>query len=409
MYFQRQTYFTDDVPVSVTMEEEIPTNTRSSADRNNGHSTGTDSDSSVREQQAARLLQVTMATIDTHTHTHTDTPTHTHTQTQHEGREEIGGGITINTINTNDSSFAAVDANANPDADASDGVGTIFPGAAGSAANNSGAEDDYILQGPYAAATGDKSLEIQIERDLEDLSESERQQVYYDMRGEVFKAARTVSGSSSSVAADLTTMNGSVLYHQASNDASVSVTEIESLNRELFRLLEDPQEQQKNPVYKDIAKILSSSGSDFYANSIGFRTKLLRAELSDARKAARRTAGYLALLWESFGEKSLSRPIGLSDLSPTERQLQRRGYHQLFRFRDQSQYSRIQAHEQQQEQQSPEEQLQEHQLRDVDTGAGRRIAGSFDLCRCISTTEPAIDDAAAKVRIAVVICSVSSI
>jgi hypothetical protein len=354
-----------------------------------------------------------MATIDTHTHTHTDTPTHTHTHTQHEGREEIGGGITINTINTNDSSFAAVDANANPDADAdadaSDGVGTIFPGAAGSAANNSGAEDDYILQHPYAAATGDKSLEIQIERDLEDLSESERQQVYYDMRGEVFKAARTVSGSSSSVAADLTTMNGSVLYNQASNDASVSVTEIESLNRELFRLLEDPQEQQKNPVYKDIAKILSSSGSDFYANSIGFRTKLLRAELSDARKAARRTAGYLALLWESFGEKSLSRPIGLSDLSPTERQLQRRGYHQLFRFRDQSQYSRIQAHEQQQEQQSPEEQLQEHQLRDVDTGAGRRIAGSFDLCRCISTTEPAIDDAAAKVRIAVVICSVSSI
>ena len=358
------------------MEEEIPKNIRSSADGNNGNSTGNNSDTS-----AVRLLQVTMATIDT----------------QHEGKEEIGDG-NFNSING--SSFASVDA------DASNVLGTTFPGVAGSAANCV-TEYDYILHTPNAAATGDKSLEIQIERDLEDLSETERQQVYYDMRGEVFKAARTVSGSSSSVAADLTTVNGSV-YHQASSDTSVSATEIESLNRELFRLLEDPQEQQKNPVYKDIAKILSSSGSDFYANSIGFRTKLLRAELNDIRKAAKRTAGYLALLWESFGEKLLSRPIRLSDLSPTERQLQRKGYQQLFRFRDQSQYSRQAQEQQEQEQQSPEEQEQEHQLQDFDTGAGRRIAGSFDLCRCTSTTEPAIDDATAKVRI-VVICYMPSI
>jgi hypothetical protein len=316
----------------------------------NGNGNGNDSDTSVREQQAARLLQVTMATLDT------------------EGKEEIEGNI--------NGGFADADADADANA-----VGT-FPGA-GSAST----EDEYILQPPNAA-TGDKSLAMQIERDLEHLSERERQQVYYDMRGEVFKAEPR--NASSSAAADSMSLMMNDIYHQAS-DSSVSETEIESLNRELFRLLEDPQEQQKNPVYKEIVKILSSSGSDFYANSIGFRTKLLRAELNDVRKAAKRTAGYLALLWESFGKKSLSRPIRLSDLSPAERQLQRKGYQQLFRFRDQSPYSR-QAQEQEQKQSSD-------QLQNLDTGAGRRIAGSFDLCRCIRTTEPAIDDAHAKVRI----------
>ena len=179
---------------------------------------------------------------------------------------------------------------------------------------------------------------------------------------------------------------------QQDMEAPVSQDKIDALNNELLRLLDDPEEQQRNSYYERIRKTLTSSGSDFYANSFDFRKRFLRAERNDIKKAARRTADYLALLWESFGEKLLSRPILIADLSPTERQLQRKGYQQLFRFRDQSLHRNQTSEQKQGTKQQPQQQLQ-----DLDNGAGRRIAGSFDLCRCLSHTEPAIDDETTKV------------
>jgi len=233
-------------------------------------------------------------------------------------------------------------------------------------------DDDYILQSPNGATNDSGSIEAQLQHDLQGLTGLERQQVHCDIRGEVFRPE-----SSSSAEADL-------------DSNATQQTDLESLNSELFRLLEDPSEQEKNPLYTNIAKTLSSSGSDFYANSVGFRTKLLRAACGDIPKAAKRTADYLSLLWESFGEPLLSRPIVLLDLSPSERQLQRKGYQQLFRFRDQSRYRRQASEEQQQDQ-------QENPQFDQSAGAGRRIAGSFDLCRCDNSIEPAMNEEISKV------------
>lgn len=354
MYYQKPTYFSHDVPVSVTMDDDAKA-TRTGDGNGNGNEMS--SDASLQEQNVARLLQVRMAPGET------------------EEKQEIGGNI--NRGFPNPTSSPPNEPN-EPEASRADAPGAI----SGATSTTNSTDEDFVLQ-PPSEALGDKGLEMQIERDLGDLSEMERRQVYFDMRGEIFKSEpRAASDSTSQI--DSTYL---------ADDSSVSQTELESLNRELLHLLENPEEQLKKPVYQNIRKTLTSSGSDFYANSIGFRTKLLRAECKDVGKAARRTADYLALLWESFGETLLSRPIRLSDLSPTERQLQRKGFQQLFRFRDQSQYR------QRQSQELKTSSDQQQQLQELDSGAGRRIAGSFDLCRCVNTTEPAIDDDPAKVCI----------
>ena len=234
--------------------------------------------------------------------------------------------------------------------------------------------DDYVLQAPI-------SLESQIQRDFEGLSEGERQRVRFDMRGQqVFEEGASAPQAIEEISKIV--------------DSSISDTELEALDRELHLILDNPDEQQSNPSYQTIGKKLSASGSDFYANSHNFRSKLLRAEHRDIPKAAKRTANYLSLLCELFGEELLSRPIQLSDLNASERQLQRKGFQQLFRFRDQSEH----RHEQQkQQEENQDEQQQPPRLQDLANGAGRRIAGSFDFCRCVSTMEPEIDDETAKV------------
>jgi hypothetical protein len=52
--------------------------------------------------------------------------------------------------------------------------------------------------------------------------------------------------------------------------------------------------------------------------------------------AASRLANYLTMLQDVFGSHLLKRPIQLVDLSVEERQLQRGGLYQLFKFRDHS-------------------------------------------------------------------------
>lgn len=240
-------------------------------------------------------------------------------------------------------------------------------------------DDAYVLQPPRSVeATSEVSVESQIQRDFDGLTDIERQHVHFDMRGQqVFQEDPSTPQMMKDISKTI--------------DSPISDSELESLGRELHLLLDNPEEQKANRFYQTIGKTLSASGSDFYANSTNFRSKLLRAEHRDIPKAAKRTADYLSLLCELFGEDLLSRPIHLSDLNASERQLQRKGYQQLFRFRDQSQH----LHEKQEQTQ---EQQQPSQLQDLVTGAGRRIAGSFDLCRCVSSTEPEVDDETAKVR-----------
>ena len=212
-------------------------------------------------------------------------------------------------------------------------------------------------------------------------------------------------------------------------EAELLSVETEALGHEITRLLEDPIEQQQNPVYRIIAAVLNQDEgfrqqqqqqrqahhpqqprpmSCFYTNSIAFRIKMLRAEHYVVKKAAKRSVMYLCLLYETFGNNDdvLKRPIRLADLSPKERGLQRKGYQQLFRFRDQSSTSTATATTKRMQQQFqltgppqqyssplPSSSPQHH----YQAGAGRRIAGSFDLCRCTSTSEPALDDEVSKV------------
>eukprot|EP00531_Pseudo-nitzschia_arenysensis_P006253 CAMPEP_0116133384 /NCGR_PEP_ID=MMETSP0329-20121206/10075_1 /TAXON_ID=697910 /ORGANISM="Pseudo-nitzschia arenysensis, Strain B593" /LENGTH=884 /DNA_ID=CAMNT_0003628007 /DNA_START=557 /DNA_END=3211 /DNA_ORIENTATION=- len=317
---------------------------------NEGTGNGSDTDHD-QEQGGARLLQVTMAEADLETKEETVV-----------ANPEIAKGDTTKTA-------------------PGDSIGS--------------AEDEYVLQ-PPSSVSNDKSLESQIERDFGELSEIERQQVYFDMRGEIFKAEpKTASGSSNTSLPSMEDASKAIT-------APISESDLETLNSELLRLLENPEEQQKNPFYQSILKTISSSGSDFYANTPTLRSKLLRAEHNNIKKAAKRTADFFSLLCELFGEKLLSRPIKLSDLSATERQLQRKGYQQLFRFRDQSECRKSSN----QERDKNLEQKQE--LQGLDSGAGRRIAGSFDLCRCISTIEPATDDETSKTRVLLYLMQVAS-
>ena len=329
MFTDSHNYFRD-VPVSVTMEDDAKVEQM-------GPSSDTD-----QEQRGARILQVNIASMDS------------------EGKEGIAGGAGASKVKT---------VRTEPD-------GSID-------------SDDYVLQSP-SAATGDKSLEMQIQRDFDGLTESERQKVYFDVRGDIFKAEPRTESDALATPLPMIESTNKLM------DSPVLESELEALNRELYLLLESSEKQENNPLYQTILKILSSSGPDFYANSAGFRSKMLRAEHKDTKKAAKRTADFLVLLCELFGEKLLSRPIRLSDLSSTDRQLQRKGYQQLFRFRDQMQH-RGKDQKQLSEQQLHQQQHLHQQLQELGTGAGRRIAGSFDLCRCISTIEPAIDDETSKV------------
>ena len=348
MYSDPQTHFRD-VPVSVTMEDDAKNSRDGNSNTDNeGTGNGSDTDHDQEQQGGARLLQVTMAEADPET-----------------AKEESVAVATEPEIKEKTIKAAP-----------SDSIGS--------------AEDEYVLQ-PPSSVSNDKSLENQIERDFQDLSEIERQQVYFDMRGEIFKAEpKTTSGSPDTPFPPTEGASKAIT-------APVSELDLEALNTELLRLLETPEEQQKNPFYQSIFKTISSSDSDFYANTPALRSKLLRAEHNNVQKAAKRTADFFSLLCELFGEKLLSRPIKLSDLSAAERQLQRKGYQQLFRFRDQSECRKSSSSSQEGERNNLEQQKQEL-LQGLDSGAGRRIAGSFDLCRCISTTEPAIDDETAKVR-----------
>lgn len=103
--------------------------------------------------------------------------------------------------------------------------------------------------------------------------------------------------------------------------------DVDSLGRELHRVV------QSRPEFMHL---LGPALDGDVATDRHLRRRMLRAEHHDVRNAAVRLAGYLSLLQEAFGPDMMARPIRLADLTPAERQLQRRGTHQLFKFRDEA-------------------------------------------------------------------------
>ena len=92
-------------------------------------------------------------------------------------------------------------------------------------------------------------------------------------------------------------------------------------------------------VYNYNVDTLSAGTHSTYVNTLDFRLRFLRAELFDAKKAAKRLVNFLEMVMELYdgNEELLRRPIGLNDLkSKEEKDYLKLGNHQLLPFRDRS-------------------------------------------------------------------------
>jgi hypothetical protein len=89
---------------------------------------------------------------------------------------------------------------------------------------------------------------------------------------------------------------------------------------------------QLKPAFDYARGVLKSS----YIYDEGLRLRCLRADLFNVRKAAWRFLGFLDLLWDTYGDEALTRPIRMSDLNKEETDLIKSGEYQILPFRDRS-------------------------------------------------------------------------
>jgi hypothetical protein len=92
-------------------------------------------------------------------------------------------------------------------------------------------------------------------------------------------------------------------------------------------------------VYNYNVDTLSAGTHSTYVNTLEFRLRFLRADLFDAKKAAKRLVKFLEMVMELYdgNEELLRRPIVLNDLkSKEEKDYMKLGNHQLLPFRDRS-------------------------------------------------------------------------
>lgn len=74
-----------------------------------------------------------------------------------------------------------------------------------------------------------------------------------------------------------------------------------------------------------------------YVNDSAFRLRFLRADLFDAREAAKRMCGYLNIIFTLFGMEVLKRPLRSTDFKgKEEKNLLKSGIVQLLPYRDRS-------------------------------------------------------------------------
>jgi hypothetical protein len=162
--------------------------------------------------------------------------------------------------------------------------------------NDSDEDDDN----KPAAIHRDNAVEARILKEIEQLSDIERQKIIQDVHGEIPNNSTTAMGRDEEV-------------HSLSFDAS----------EQHFKKL------RKQPGNADILSFSSSR----YAKDSSLRRQMLTAECSDASGAANRLLGHLRLLHDILGP-DVHRPVTLADFSEQERHLQRKGTMQLFKFRD---------------------------------------------------------------------------
>lgn len=142
-------------------------------------------------------------------------------------------------------------------------------------------------------------IEAQISQELQALPPNERQMIEKEVKGQS-------------------------LHEIMTQQSPLNIIEMELFDQELRKLL------HIHPVYQELIPSLEND----YVKDLELRSKMLMAENYDCERAAFRLAQYLKLLHEMFGPYLLARPIQLVDLTAEERQLQRRGLQQLFKFRD---------------------------------------------------------------------------
>jgi hypothetical protein len=147
------------------------------------------------------------------------------------------------------------------------------------------------------------TIEAQVQREFDALSRTEQQEVNSDVQG----------------------TNPIMIAGGASEPRRLEEIELESLDREFRKLV--------LPTTSEYHLLAPALDHDFVRDP-QLRRKMLRAEHYDCSKAALRLAKFLTLVQQVFGPNLLMRPIQLADLSPQERQLQRQGLQQLFKFRD---------------------------------------------------------------------------
>ena len=185
---------------------------------------------------------------------------------------------------------------------------------AASSSNQGHNNDQRDVDDAKPAAVNDLHRDVPsqtiIEREVEHLSEEERQIIIRDVQGVL------PSNSNSSPTSFLSSP-----LHLLPNDNLLPSFQ-HTLQHEIQNL-----QMQSN---EDLISVLSSSG---LANDTDLQKKMLLAEYNDVPCAVNRLIGYFRLLQDVLGPKT-SRAVSLEDMSEQDRQLQRKGTIQLFKFRD---------------------------------------------------------------------------
>lgn len=163
---------------------------------------------------------------------------------------------------------------------------------------------------PAAGTDQERTIEAMIERDLEQLSDEERQRIVQDVNGEEPNSSSSGSSIHSTLSPLVVPTEKLLLSFQL------------ALDRELQTL-------RMQPNNDDLVGFLSSG----FAKDASLRRKMLLAECNDAPAAVQRLIGYLRLLQDILGPK-IRRSVSLADFSDRERHFQRKGAMQLFKFRD---------------------------------------------------------------------------
>ena len=157
----------------------------------------------------------------------------------------------------------------------------------------------------------DVPTQTRIERELDHLSEEERQIIVRDVQGVV------PSSNNNSPTGFLSSR-----LRLSPNDNLIPSFQ--------YTLQHEIQNLQMQPGNEDLISVLSSSG---LANDTDLQKKMLLAEYNNVPCAVNRLIGYLRLLQDVLGPKTF-RAVSLADMSEQDRQLQRKGTIQLFKFRD---------------------------------------------------------------------------